>query len=406
MDAASGPSAVNPGRTPYLDGLRGIAILVVLAAHYLYVPFNPGLHPGSWFLPIHHLLGAGWVGVDLFFVLSGFLLGGILMDHRTATNLFRVFYLRRACRIIPVYFLFLAPLALVPFLSALPALRTLLDTRDIPPWCYPCFLQNVVMTLKGSWGEQWISATWSLAVEEQFYLILPFLIRFVPVRLLPPLLLALTLLAPVLRTMLHAWAPLSQAQVGSYTLLPCRWDSLLLGVLAAWAIRDQRTSAWLQARPGLLRVACLLLAAAPLALAWYSPRLYSIPMRTVGYTLFSLLFACAVVCGHFGVLPGQRVLEGRWLRWMARISYAFYLVHIPIANLVFHLTVHHTRTLDSPRDVGLMAASLAASLTAAALSWKILEKPILDFGRRFSYLAPEKSLGGETPPPQAAVIQA
>jgi peptidoglycan/LPS O-acetylase OafA/YrhL len=406
VSAAPGPAPDASSRTPYLDGLRGIAILMVLAAHYLYVPYSPALHPGSWFLPFHRLLGVGWAGVDLFFVLSGFLLGGILLDHRAATNLFRVFYTRRACRILPVYFLFLSPFLIVPAVGALPGLKALLSTGDVPVWSYPLFIQNIVMTVKGSWGQQWISATWSLAVEEQFYLILPLLIRFVPLRQLPKILLGLALLAPALRCALHTWAPSIHAEIGSYTLLPCRWDSLLLGVLAAWAIRDERTAAWLRQHSGFMRLGCLLLAGAALLLAWRSPHLYSIPMRTLGYSVFALLFASTVLGGHFGVLPEQRLLEWSWLRGMGRISYAFYLLHMPVANLIFHATVGHTRTLDTPRDLALMTVSLAASLAAAALSWKLLEKPILAFGQRYSYCPPTDLAGCVTSAGRPAVIQA
>jgi peptidoglycan/LPS O-acetylase OafA/YrhL len=389
-----GPDSPTAGRTPYLDGLRGIAILLVVVLHYFYLPFHPANHPGSWFVPVHHLLGAAWVGVDLFFVLSGFLLGGILMDHRAAPNLFRIFYLRRTCRILPAYFVFLTPLLFVPLLDSWPALQTLLSTGDIPAWTYPLFLQNLAMTLRGSWGEAWIGTTWSLAVEEQFYLILPLLIRFVPLRRLPVLLLALTLIAPVLRTALHLWAATPQAQVGAYTLLPCRWDSLLLGVLVAWAIRDPQATAWFRQQAGRLRLGWLLLAAAGLALACYFPDMKTVPMRTLGYTLIALLFATTVLCGHLGVLPGRRLLEWSWLRYIGRISYLLYLIHMSVCNLIFHVVVHHSRSMNTPFDLVLLAVSFAVSVSVAAVSWQYFEKPILDLARKSGYRPADPSGGG------------
>lgn len=388
MHPTPGSDPTGGDRVPYLDGLRGIAILLVVALHFMYLPFHPGSHPDSWLLPVHRLLGAAWVGVDLFFVLSGFLLGGILLDHRTASNLFRVFYLRRGCRILPAYFLFLLPLLVVPALGldhGMPALGSMLSTGDIPPWAYPLFLQNLAMTVIGSWGEAWISTTWSLAVEEQFYLILPLIVRFVPRPRLPAVLVTLALLAPLLRIALHLWLPATQAQIGAYTLLPCRWDSLLLGALVAWLVRDATALAWLRRQAAGLRTSWWLLLAAGLALAWLSPDLRSLPMSSAGFSLFALLFANTILCGELGLLPGRNALEWPPLRWVGRISYALYLVHLSVCSVIFHAFSHHSRSLDSLFDVALMAGSLVASLAVAGLSWVFLERPIFNLARRFKY---------------------
>lgn len=388
MPPAPGPDSIPRARVPYLDGLRGIAILLVVTLHFVHMPYHPEEHPGSWFLPLHHLLGATWMGVDLFFVLSGFLLGGILMDHRAAPNLFRVFYLRRGCRILPAYYLFLSPLLVVPLLgldNPLPALGRLLSTGDVPAWVYPLFLQNIAMTVLGSWGEAWISTTWSLAVEEQFYLLLPLIIRFVPRPRLPAVLVSLALLAPGLRLALHLWAEPGHAQLGAYTLLPCRWDSLLLGALVAWLVRDARATDWLRQHAGLLRGGWLVLALLGLLLAWFYPSLRSRPMSVAGYSLFALLFACTVLGCELGQLPGRSLLEWRPLRWVGRISYAFYLLHLPICSVIFHIFAGHHRSLDSTHDVLLMTVSFATSLLIAGLSWRLIEQPILRFGGKFSY---------------------
>ena len=388
MSPAPGPDSIPRARVPYLDGLRGIAILLVVTLHFVHMPYHLEEHPGSWFLPLHHLLGATWIGVDLFFVLSGFLLGGILMDNRAAPNLFRVFYLRRACRILPAYYLFLSPLLVVPLLGLddqMPVLDRLLSTGDIPVWVYPLFLQNIAMTWLGSWGEAWISTTWSLAVEEQFYLLLPLIIRFVPRSRLPVVLVSLALLAPGFRVALHLWINPDQAQLGAYALLPCRWDSLLLGALVAWLVRDKPSADWLKRQTGLWRSSWLLLALLGLVLAWLSPSLRSPSMNIVGYSLFALFFACTVLGGELGQLPGQSLLEWPPLRWVGRISYALYLVHLPVCSVVFHLFVQHHRTLDSAQDVLLMTGSFAASLLIAGLSWRLVEQPILRFGSKFAY---------------------
>lgn len=377
----------RPERVPYLDGLRGLAVLLVVAGHYFHQP-GTSLPPDSGLGRLLHLLGATWVGVDLFFVLSGFLLGGILMDHRASPNLFRIFYWRRACRILPAYLAFLSPLAIAYFLNVAekyPAWNTHLSTGAAPPWSFPLFVQNIMLSLKGSWGEAWISPTWSLAVEEQFYLIIPLLIRFVAPQRLPAVLLALILSAPVFRVLLTVFAPEAQARVASYMLLPCRWDTLLLGVMAAWAIREPSARAWLERHVAGFRAGTAVLLAGCVALAVYSPVLHSLPMRIGGYSLFALLFAAVVICGHLDVLPGRRVLEGSWLRSVGRVSYALYLIHVPISCLFFYLIAGRGRTMHSAFDVALMAGSFVTALTVAHLSWRLMERPILNYARSFRY---------------------
>ncbi|MGA8087925.1 MAG: acyltransferase [Terracidiphilus sp.] len=164
------------GRIPELDGVRGLAILLVVVFHYFVQSTqvtSRWINSTLW--PLHLMVS----GVDLFFVLSGFLIGGILYDARFAKNYYSTFYGRRVYRIFPVYFLwlmlFLLGLHLIGPHNATYLHR--LFNRDVPFWLYPLFLQNVFTAFRHQWGAEWISATWSLAVEEQFYLLLPFAIR-------------------------------------------------------------------------------------------------------------------------------------------------------------------------------------------------------------------------------------
>src|SRR5919199_1508083 len=202
-------------RYPELDGLRGIAILMVVAYHYELAPFLSG--------------------VDLFFVLSGFLLGGILLEKKEAPNYFKAFYVRRICRIFPLYFL-----CLLVFLILLPVTLGwlfgdsigMLAGDSLPLWSYFTFTHNFAMAQLGGWGTLWLAHTWSLAVEEQFYLILPLLICSFSRERLPYLLVGLILAAPLWRAFLYNFHP--YGGLASYVLLPCRADSLLVGVLCAY----------------------------------------------------------------------------------------------------------------------------------------------------------------------------
>src|SRR5262249_49705078 len=150
--------------------VRGLAILLVLSWHY----FAPLLQARE--SPVAAAFALAWTGVDCFFVLSGYLLGGILLDRRESANFYSAFYGRRVFRIVPMYAVLLATFAATHADSLLP---------------YVTFTQNFVSAATNSWGPQWMAVTWSLAVEEQFYLVLPLLIQLVPPRRLPRVLLAL-----------------------------------------------------------------------------------------------------------------------------------------------------------------------------------------------------------------------
>ena len=164
-------------RVSQLDGVRGVAILLVLVWHYFGAQVVA--EPKSILHYCTHALSLTWSGVDLFFVLSGFLIAGILLDHHNTSNYFRVFYLRRVCRIFPLYFLLLALFLCLSAtnLSTSPSFRWLLHD-PFPIWSYATFTQNILMGARGGFGPHWLGITWSLAVEEQFYLFVPFLNLF------------------------------------------------------------------------------------------------------------------------------------------------------------------------------------------------------------------------------------
>jgi peptidoglycan/LPS O-acetylase OafA/YrhL len=184
------------GRIPELDGLRGFAILLVLIYHYVVFPLH-SLEPRSptW---LAACLDLTWSGVDLFFVLSGFLVGGLLYDARESPYYFRTFFARRVCRIFPLYYVLLTLVFLggpyVGIYTAVPGGPHFTPAGPSPVSCI-FFLQNFWAAETGTPGSLWLAVTWSLAVEEQFYLVIPFLIRYFPARYFPPLLFALVALA-------------------------------------------------------------------------------------------------------------------------------------------------------------------------------------------------------------------
>ena len=243
------PPQVQPARktpnfsarhVPELDGLRGLAILMVLIRHCVYETHVLG--HSRWIAAPLELSSLTWSGVDLFFVLSGFLLGGILLDNRDSPHFFSTFYVRRAFRILPLYAVVVGGYYICIYLEFqgwIPATRWLFG-KDIPWYSYLTFTQNFHWAAGGPNAANWMTATWSLAVEEQFYLVLPAILWFLSGRKLYYALGSVVLAAPLLR--LYLVTHFSSGQMASFCLMPCRADALLLGVAAAVLVR--KPTAW------------------------------------------------------------------------------------------------------------------------------------------------------------------
>ncbi len=228
-----------PGeRIPVLDGIRGIAILLVMVFHFWVFGIATGTR--LWERVYASAAGMGWVGVDLFFVLSGFLITGILYDSRGRQHYFQVFYGRRTVRIFPLYYASLALFFwIIPFLLVRLHHSQFSETYNSPTaklfaWTY---LLNWYEGLRGFNAVSLpLQHFWSLAVEEQFYLVWPILVLTLARRRLMVLCGGLMALGLVLRAVLYAIHLPSAA----YTLIFCRADSLAIGALVALSARDPR----------------------------------------------------------------------------------------------------------------------------------------------------------------------
>ena len=357
--------------SPELDGLRGVAIFLVLMYHYV-VALTPVEPTSPWWL-VHRALSSGWSGVDLFFVLSGFLIGGILEDNKEASNYFAVFYWRRACRILPIYLLSLFVAVGIPSIFAARFAGSAFTIDPLPVWSYLLFVQNLLMAFRAEFGGWTI--TWSLAVEEQFYLVLPLFMRFRRNWLVPVLVLG-CIFAPLLRMVLPN-------PVAAYVLPMARADSLFLGVLLALLVRHQPHVA---AKLGSTRGLRSFLAGACLLMTLAEPSYGGEPMRTLGILLFALTYAA--------FLLKSQVCRGDWLNgflrndalgWLGRRAYFVYLAHMT-ALAALHLIVLKQR----PRhilleDFVVTGGALVATLLAAEISWRFVERPAIAAGHRLAY---------------------
>lgn len=343
---------------------------------------------------VHQGLEVGWSGVDLFFVLSGFLIGGILLDHRQARNYYSTFFIRRACRILPLYLALLTPLFLgIAFHDRIPKLAEAASSGEISPISHLCFVQNIEMALRASFGERWIATTWSLAVEEQFYLLAPFIVRRISHQSLFRLALVLAIGSPILRTLLFFTLPSYQAHVATYVLLPCRWDALFFGVLVAVAWRNPRWIEQIRTSRRFLMALLSTFAIGSLALALFSPEFGSTAMVTVGHTILSAFFALLLLVALVFRPTWTRLLEWKILGGAGLISYGLYLFHEPIISVMFRFVFHRDRNITDPMDVAVALASIATTAIVATLSWLLFERGFLRIGHRFRY---ETGSGGES----------
>ena len=335
-------------RIPQLDAIRGLAVLAVL------------LHNTDTDLYTGFIARNGWMGVDLFFVLSGFLITGILLDTKSKEGYFRNFYARRCLRIWPLYYCaLLFMFVIVPLVRPSEAHR-IFEPRSMPWWSYLVYLQNfLVPAITKATGL--LGVTWSLAVEEQFYLVWPLVVRFCSERTLRRIMVAIICLDPVLRFLLV------QRGFNVYPNTFCRLDGLMCGGLLALLFRSNDFSRRSYVRPAWV----VLLIAAPLAFVTADRVVWAVYSFTA---LASASFVYLALTSQQQWL--QSLLANRFLIYSGVISYGIYLLEkIPIdAVKSFRLNGH-------PAIVLLL--TVGATYLLATLSWQLFEKPALRLKRFF-----------------------
>jgi peptidoglycan/LPS O-acetylase OafA/YrhL len=359
-------------RIPELDGC-GIAILLVLLYHYVSIP--PGTGEATPLL--QGLFAIGWSGVDLFFVLSGFLIGGILLDVRESPNYFKTFYGRRFYRIVPLYYLWVAAYFIIALFWSNPE-----TWRAVP--IYALFLQNSVKINHAALGTAFLGALWSLAVEEQFYLIIPSVVRFLSRRRLLLILSGGIIFPPMLRIILHEY--LLAHPAAPYMLTACRADALSMGVLLAFGWRNERCKAAFRRFQTHISGTCFLLLCAFLYLAIWRPSQYSLAMYSWGFSVVDAFFASLLAMAI--MVPSSRwsaVCRLPFLAEMGRVSYCLYVIHAAV-NLACHqLFFRNLPRFDSLTTALVSAFAAALSYGLAALSWRFFEHPLLRRGHALKY---------------------
>jgi peptidoglycan/LPS O-acetylase OafA/YrhL len=349
-------------RLPALDGIRGIALLLVFFCHT-----RPQAFPG------------GHLGVDMFFVLSGFLITSILLRESNCTGSISIrrFYIRRALRLLPALIgMVTAVLIYTAIFQPEKLAMALADSARVALYVYN-------WTMSSDWQhivelhQIMFTHLWSLSVEEQFYLVWPWLLLGLTVlrgspRLLLPLILAGLVAPSVARSLV--WE--GGAALWIYFRTDLRFDALLWGALIAWIMHwDVMPKGWL----GRASLAWIGMAS---LLALFMLSQYEFIVLGWGYEgafsaigcLSALLIAAAIWCPP---TPLRWLLEMRWLRWTGRISYGLYLWHMPIILLSADIANPWLRNLTA----------ITGTFAVASLSYYFLELPFLRLKGRFGHAA-------------------
>jgi peptidoglycan/LPS O-acetylase OafA/YrhL len=366
---------VLSGHMPALDSLRGIAILMVLAHN-----FDPVENPTSHLARlVDHVADTGWIGVQLFFVLSGFLITGALLDARGATNRLRAFFGRRVLRIFPIYY---ATLLVAFVILPLVAPAHAPDGRhQVWLWVY---LSN--------WVEHTGRAVpvfphfWSLAVEEQFYLLWPFVVYGLAPRRLLGVVTGLTIAALAIRIAMRA----TGADPGAvYMWTICRMDALTAGAALAVWLRLPGGPAAVERHWRALSAVTAVVALAGVVVTRGLPRT-SAATQTLGYSVlviaFSYLLLAAVRAEARAVAEGPRTsgrvarVVGAALRSVGKYSYAMYIFHVPIRAIA---GAHLRNSIGAAGALAYLVGATLVTYLAALLSYHAFEKHFLALKRHF-----------------------
>lgn len=364
-------------RVPELDGIRGIAILLIILWHY---GNNLIQNDAFTWAPYFKIATQyGWGGVDLFFILSGFLLGGLLINNRDSEYYFSTFYVRRACRIFPIYFITIAFTYFLAYYEIGGSYYENFVLKKVPLWSYLTFTQNIFMALRESLGNGWIAHTWSLAVEEQFYLILPLFLFLFNKRTQIIMMIVFIFLGPFFRYFSHNWHE-------SFNLLHCRIDALFAGVLIAYVIKSKNTSNAIIKNLKWVQIAFLffLTIIGIDSIKQYSLN-YPIP-AVINNTVLIALFTTFILIVLFSKKNIFRTIcRNIILQRIGIISYGIYLFH-PIVNGLLHWYYYNNQPIiTNYEQIGITAGAFVITIILSVFSYLIIERPIIKIGHNFKY---------------------
>ena len=363
-----------------LDGIRGLAIIFVMLYHFS-IPYQQHYHLSGIDFLFAKVLQMGWLGVDLFFVMSGFLITNILLNTKSKPNYYKNFYIRRILRIFPLYYGILIILLLV-----LPSISNSFDSKTAimqeNSFWFWSYLVNWKVASLGTFSGFQSGYMWSLAVEEQFYIIWPFVVHAFRKNLIKA---SLTIL--LLSFMLKLWLLLEGATGTTiYTMTITHLDGLLLGSIFGSLYFQKRITPDLIRKIGYCSVVsligCGIIMIVTGAFIFYSPLVGSI-----GVTLTSVIFTYILLKAvrnevHTGILANPLVIK------CGQLCYGLYLLHQPIGVVISENIISSTSFQLGgsfiPAVILNAGICFIASVVIAAISYKFFELPLLNLKKHFT----------------------
>lgn len=381
------------GYMPTLDGYRGVAILLVLVSHVFWDE-HEGRVSSFLYVFVHKVTQMTWCGVDAFFVLSGFLITGILLDTREQPHYFRHFYARRLLRIFPVYYVTL----LIFFVLLYPVMNGYefyehLENNQAWYWLY---LQNWEWVFHPRFELNPIGHFWSLAVEEQFYLVWPLIIYLMPEKFWGWLVGISILVPAIFRNAILLTHPLTDVwSITLYNNTFSRIDTLAWGAAIALLMRSDRWRDCLLSLCPLVTVLSGSIIGITCVVRQEGWTASQPIVPSIGYSLLAIFFGSLLVSSLAAAEnnPLVRFLNCSPLRKLGRISYGFYVYHLPIIDVLRDRLPAEINNSFVLGDLLLMFCCGVLTLIVSLLSWYCLEQPILKLKRYFPSreLAEERS---------------
>jgi peptidoglycan/LPS O-acetylase OafA/YrhL len=385
-DHARSETGHEAERLPPLDGIRGLAVLAVMISHFY------GLQRFKDLLWTDRIYGSladgGWIGVDLFFVLSGFLITGILYDSKGGPGYFRSFYMRRVLRIFPLYygFLFLVFVVAPMVLASPPAdLQWLQDHQ----WWYWLYIPNFLGAKFTDHIPGYTGHLWSLAIEEQFYICWPLVVFLCSRKTLLRLCSGVIIVSLLLRI---GFRLTDVPRDWVYIVTPARLDGLACGALVTLLIRSESGRALVARWAKPVALVCGALVA---GLWMYYGRIswWNNPTGTFGLSLIALAFGglvgMAVTRPSTNWLPNA--LSHPVLVFFGKYSYAMYVFQNPVMFFFEETAFHPAKTFPTlagsqlPGSFIQLAAGIGITTVLALASWHLYEKHFLKLKRLFPY---------------------
>jgi peptidoglycan/LPS O-acetylase OafA/YrhL len=375
-------------RIEELDGLRGLAVVIVMALHIFKRAAYFTEH--SVLLSITNLTAVGWVGVDMFFALSGFLITSILLRAKQEEHYFRNFYVRRVLRIFPLYYAAVAfVLLFAPKLE--PEFTKQLNVA-LP--VIMLYQQNWAMLFNGFHITRYLGITWSLAIEEQFYFIWPFVVFFLNRDRLIKVSVGYIIVSFTARILgVFFWGNLGDVSRFFYYASFARFEEILFGALLAVflagngareQVRRYSLPVFVVSLSTFLALCYMVLPNSP------HPEYANFPLTIGGYTT-AALFTTGLI-GVFVTHPPKdilrRLFQNPILTFFGKYSYSMYLFHLSAALILLDIYWHSELRGWKPYFLYTIT-TYAATVLVALLTWNLLEKHILGLKKYFEYKNPQ-----------------